>query len=1464
MKIVLTPTGVASSTPLLSLSREDGYDEEVLRNKLMKIFQYAIKLSKKDYSHIDPILLNSLILEDLKHIAETVNGRSRNWMSGFPESRRNDVSLISRNGSVFLNVNGSDILRFSTRAIYSLDRRSLKDMFDEYMERHAPRRRRRNIEPVQRQRRNDEDDFFVPVFWDGDDIEDDIDDEGEIPRDTIDNVDYIRHQILEADDLSGQTNTPYLTLPSDPAGRHVWTKRFMRIFVDRVCTLINFGLRRDANDRQYVDRDTEEYQAVWYFVTRGYRVGLLNQAVDLTNYGRYHCRGGYLFPFYFGFLAGLFTRLNNDDVEFDRVKFIQCSFKMVVSSIGGADREVNVITDIPRPALREGIRGPGRRRPVDMLLNFWLNTPNVDNPNLDPAWRKFLRDVVIGQGLGNVSNYWLGAFTEQLGDGVVRYNPIHTTQLTLGDYFKECRGCDVTITYMRGVGMRGAARNRRIRGVDDRNCFWEETYCSPAMLKKYKNCWPNMVYYKGEHGCLHKAIECVCRPWKSEPCVCNCWKGKEFRDIEIQEIENIVAQHPFMVVGINIKSKTSREKTKEWRSFQVMGMNKEFYLQPQPIVLFLSIPEWPSGMCHCAKWITPAHTLEHYDKFEHVGKFNELIHLLCETEEYICPICGAIVAYSTRKMHYKSHKHLFTCKYCGLFFDNREDFDYHGQYHCKIPRYMARLNLEDELKEYVEKSDKTEIVNVYADLESAIQDDGEHVNILAGWCADNDHRVHIETSLEKMLLGFSKIPAKELRIYFHNGEGYDFHFMIKAFCENVGDKVRNFEIVNDSSEKIRYFTVTYREKKMHFRDTFAFVSVSLAEWVESSKKSGCPFSCFRHNIEPEKQEEILKKNPFPYNAIKSAADLKRPFTDMLAWMDQENAEELFCFKYTKEELKEIKTWLTRIHTGFNWFNIGDYYVDYLKCDVCQLCDVFEYFAKAVKEEYDIDVHQYFGVPGLTWAIWLSRNKFKLDPIMDSKAYDIITSSIRGGQTGAMTRYYDCEEEKDTFVCDLDCNALYATVMMKFSFPCHDWYRCANRDELAKHPENIIETIKKIHAKGESGFIEVDINVKDDEKWYSYVPVASKRKVRGVYEYQAMAEYAALYDEHINQISFDGLTQVVGPHEHYCCHTKLLEWYIEHDVVEVKAFYDMVVGKDEPVFKEYVTHNLNMRKQFSSDPIKKMLYKLLNNALYGKTYEDVTRRSNFQLKKKNKLPDPSKIHRTVEEFGEWVLYEEVNEVCHIEKPVYLGAAITEFSKLWMYRFFYDYIRPKFPKTEVMYTDTDALTIKFTECGFENLRGLADAINTDEDQIIDTSNFSTPMLEKRHLEHNNEPGLFKSETGEGRIIKMVALRAKTYIMICDDGTIKMSVKGCPMKEKTKLTFEMFKKVLLGEIEPYTIEYSALRSEKHRVYNRELERVVLSADDRKRYICDDKIHTYPLFSKYHLQALGKITPPLDVKFP
>ena len=225
---------------------------------------------------------------------------------------------------------------------------------------------------------------------------------------------------------------------------------------------------------------------------------------------------------------------------------------------------------------------------------------------------------------------------------------------------------------------------------------------------------------------------------------------------------------------------------------------------------------------------------------------------------------------------------------------------------------------------------------------------------------------------------------------------------------------------------------------------------------------------------------------------------------------------------------------------------------------------------------------------------------------------------------------------------------------------------------------------------------------------------------------------------------------------------------------------------------------------------------------------------------------------------WTVYEAPKLSFLMDKPIYLGAAITEYSKLWMYKFFYESIRPAFPSAEVMYTDTDALTLKFPpDCHIHSFMQLANRLNTPAKQVIDTSNWpNVDELPTLHTAHNNEPGLFKSETGFGRIVKMIALRAKTYIMVCDDGTIKMSVKGCPMKEKAKLTFDDFYQVLFGNGVKKEIEYDAITSKYHIVKSSKLTRVVLSGDDRKRFISFNRINTYPLYSEPHLEALDIIS--------
>ena len=72
---------------------------------------------------------------------------------------------------------------------------------------------------------------------------------------------------------------------------------------------------------------------------------------------------------------------------------------------------------------------------------------------------------------------------------------------------------------------------------------------------------------------------------------------------------------------------------------------------------------------------------------------------------------------------------------------------------------------------------------------------------------------------------------------------------------------------------------------------------------------------------------------------------------------------------------------------------------------------------------------------------------------------------------------------------------------------------------------------------------------------------------------------------------------------------------------------------------------------------------------------------------------------------------------INKPVYLGQAILDLSKIIMYEFYYDYMKPKYGENlKLFYMDTDSLVCHIkTEDFYED-------IAKDVNARFDTSGYS----------------------------------------------------------------------------------------------------------------------------------------------
>ena len=149
-------------------------------------------------------------------------------------------------------------------------------------------------------------------------------------------------------------------------------------------------------------------------------------------------------------------------------------------------------------------------------------------------------------------------------------------------------------------------------------------------------------------------------------------------------------------------------------------------------------------------------------------------------------------------------------------------------------------------------------------------------------------------------------------------------------------------------------------------------------------------------------------------------------------------------------------------------------------------------------------------------------------------------------------------------------------------------------------------------------------------------------------------------------------------------------------------------------------NTKLKKEAKNE-FEKDFFKLMNNAAFGKTMENVRKHRDIKLvttdRRRNQLASEPNYH-TTKCFLEKLMAIEMKETeVKINKPVYLGISILDIKKTLMYKFWYDYIKPKYQdRAKLCYMDTDNFVIHIeTEDFYEN-------IADDVAKLFDTSNYS----------------------------------------------------------------------------------------------------------------------------------------------
>ena len=173
-----------------------------------------------------------------------------------------------------------------------------------------------------------------------------------------------------------------------------------------------------------------------------------------------------------------------------------------------------------------------------------------------------------------------------------------------------------------------------------------------------------------------------------------------------------------------------------------------------------------------------------------------------------------------------------------------------------------------------------------------------------------------------------------------------------------------------------------------------------------------------------------------------------------------------------------------------------------------------------------------------------------------------------------------------------------------------------------------------------------------------------------------------------------------------------------------------------------------------------------HAVFGKTMENVRKHSDIKLvtanKRRNQLVSEPNYH-TTKYFSKTLLTIEMKKTkVKMNKPVYLGMSMLDFSKTLMYDFWYDYIKPKYgDRAKLCYTDTDSFIIHIITEDF--YKGIAN----DVEKWFDTSNYYENDKRPLSIDKNKKViDLFKDELGGKIMNEFCGFRAKTYVYLMDE--------------------------------------------------------------------------------------------------
>lgn len=383
---------------------------------------------------------------------------------------------------------------------------------------------------------------------------------------------------------------------------------------------------------------------------------------------------------------------------------------------------------------------------------------------------------------------------------------------------------------------------------------------------------------------------------------------------------------------------------------------------------------------------------------------------------------------------------------------------------------------------------------------------------------------------------------------------------------------------------------------------------------------------------------------------------------------------------------------------------------------------------------------------------------------------------------------------------------------------------------------------------ETGYIfEVDLHYpKELHCMHNDFPFCAERRQLPEQAFDIMGEKAS---------RFPKLLLTLLDKEKYVIHYRMLKLALQHGLV-LKKVHRILKFKQQRWLKPYIDLNTQHR-QMAKNKFEIDFFKGLNNSVFGKTMENVRARVDIKLANKWNGRCGARMLIARPNFKRYTIFDEEFVAIELQKthvlmdkPIAVGMCILDISKLTMYSFLYDFLKPKYgDKCRLAYTDTDSFILDVEVDDFYE-------VMREHIAKFDTSDYPWPNEYNIERKNNKVPGLFKDELNGKIIVGFVGLGAKCYaVKSLDDEPYNKKDKkkknkrmralcgkyyNVDMKKSKgvkksvvsqKITYDDYVECIRNNC-TFTAKQNTIRSMKHTVYSIQQNKIALNPSDDKRY--------------------------------